>query len=937
MVKNQLPLKHGSSQVPIVDEKEFERTLSMDAIKKQLDVIAQARVTESWKSRAPVLEIFREVLCQARSFVREHFESGLEARQAARLLSRAMDQIVHSLFLYTVQNVYQKPNPTEGERLGIIAVGGYGRGEMAPFSDVDLLFLFPYRQTPWGEQVVEYLLYMLWDLGLKVGTSTRSVDDCIRLAKSDITIRTSLLEARFICGDAALYRKLRQRFRNDIVLTDRSDFVESKLSERDHRHVRFGDSRYVLEPNVKEGKGGLRDLHTLFWIGKYVFQVPRVGDLVHRGVLTNAEFQHFIKAEEFLWSIRFQLHYFSGRAEERLSFAAQAEISQFMVGSDASGTLKVEQFMKQYYLVAKEVGDLTGIFCAALEEQFKRKSRFRLPRFGQRQERVDGFVIEGKRIDVIDDGLFQEDPVSIIRLFYLSDWHEVDIHPRVLPLVTRNLFLIDKELRGCPEANRLFLDILTSRKAPDTALRRMNEAGVLGCFVPEFGRVVAQMQHDMYHVYTVDEHTIRAIGMLAKIERGVLEEDLPLSNEIIHKIQSRPVLFLAVLLHDIAKGRGGDHSKIGSDIAWDLGLRIGLSVAETETVAWLVRHHLAMSSVAFKRDLQDPKTIADFSQLVQSPERLKLLLVLTVADIRAVGPAVWNGWKGQLLRELYYRTDEALSGGLSSGRAEDRVIAVKSALRHELDHWSDDSFSNFVAKGQPSYWLSSDIQTLARQAELVGQADSERQNLAIEFWPDSFRAATEVTIYTQDYHGLFARMAGAIAVSGSNIVEAKIHTTNDGMALNTFWVQEEAGSPVVDRAALGNIKKMIEGTLAGIINPSDYLRASSGFLSRSRFFEVNPRILLDNTASHVYTVIEVNARDRRGLLFDVTRVITSCGLTIANARVATYGESAVDVFYVKDIFGLKITHNEKLKNIRSELLSAIRELAPSEVPESNTK
>ena len=902
-----------------------------------LDALVEADGASGIGARADVLALCKHALADAQRSIRKRFEVGLSGRATARAIAWAMDQLIRTLFGFAVRHVYPQSNPTVGERLSVIAVGGYGRGEMAPFSDVDLLFLFPYKQTPWGEQIVEYLLYMLWDLGLKVGHATRSVDECMRLGRSDITIRTGLLEARYLCGDAVLYRELRRRFQREIVASTGPDFVEAKLAERDQRHKRFGDSRYVVEPNIKEGKGGLRDLHTLFWIGKYTFQVPKVADLVGRGVLTQVEFQNFAKAEEYLWAVRCHLHYLANRAEERLTFDAQPEIGQRMRYTDRPGSRGVERFMKHYYLVAKEVGDLTRIFCAALEEQFKRKSRFRLPRIGQREERLDGFVIEGGRIDVDDDDLFQRDPVSLIRLFHHSDRHGVDIHPRVLRLVTRSLYLIDASLREDLEANRLFLEILTSRRDPETTLRRMNEAGVFGRFVPDFGRVVAQMQHDMYHVYTVDEHTIRAIGMLAKIERGSLEEDLPLSNEIIHKIQSRPVLFLAVLLHDIAKGRGGDHSKIGAEIAFELGPRLGLSDAETETVAWLVRHHLAMSSTAFKRDIQDPKTVSDFAALVQSPERLKLLLVLTVADIRAVGPAVWNGWKGQLLRELYHRTEEALSGGLSTERADERVAVAQEALRARLPDWSEAEFETYLARGHPHYWLSADAKTLSRHAELVRHADTADQRLAVDFRSDSFHAVTEVTIYTQDHHGLFALMAGAIAMSGANIVEAKIFTTSDGMALDTFWIQDPAGGPLEEARALTKLESAIEQTLTGVVDPGRALARQVGIPCRTEVFEVAPQVIIDNTASHVFTVIEVNARDRQGLLYDVTRAITDLGLSIATARVATYGESAVDVFYVKDMFGLKVAHEGKLDRIRTELMAAIRGSVDETAPDPDSQ
>ena len=449
-------------------------------------------------------------------------------------------------------------------------------------------------------------------------------------------------------------------FQADILANSGPAFVEAKLAERDDRHRKLGDSRYLVEPNVKDGKGGLRDLHTLFWISKYLYQVEDRAELVKLGVFTERELRRFIKAENFLWSVRFALHYIANRAEERITFDVQGELASRLGYKQRTGARAVERFMKHYYLYAKEVGDLTRIFCAVLEERHKRRPRFRLPRVGQsKPETVDGFLLQGGRVDVADAGLFAREPSNLLRLFHLAQERGLDIHPHALHLVTQNLKLVDAGLRADPRAAQLFLEMLTSRKDPETTLRRLNEAGVFGRFMPDFGRVVAQMQHDMYHVYTVDEHTIRAIGMLAKLEADKLREENPLACDIIHKVLSRRVLYIAVLLHDIAKGRGGDHSLLGAEVARRVGPMLGLEPQETETVEWLVLHHLAMSKTAFRRDVHDPKTISDFAALVQSPERLRLLLVLTVADIRAVGPGRWNGWSGSLLRELYFATEEA--------------------------------------------------------------------------------------------------------------------------------------------------------------------------------------------------------------------------------------------------------------------------------------
>src|SRR5712672_4025069 len=595
--------------------------------------------------RTSFVEPLRAVLTNGRAEIRRRFEATGDGAAVIREQCFLMDQLIRALFDLATQEIYPLPNPTKGERLAIVAVGGYGRGELAPFSDVDLLFLLPYKQTPHTEQVVEYLLYLLWDLGLKIGQSTRSVDECLRQAKSDLTIRTGLLEARYLWGEQALFNELKRRFDSEIVRGTAAQFVEAKLAERDARHKRVGDSRYQLEPNVKEGKGGLRDLHTLYWIAKYIFRTEDVGKLVDLGVLSAEESARFERAQTFLWTVRCHLHYLAGRAEERLTFDLQTEVGRRMGYTDHAGTRGVERFMKHYFLIAKDVGDLTRIFCAILEADQQHKRRLPWIRWGTGRRSLEGFVIDGERLTIPSEDFFKTDPVGLLRLFHVAQQHDLDIHPRALRAVTQSLRLVDGRLRENPEANRLFLEILTSKKDPETALRRMNEAGVFGRFIPDFGRVVAQMQYDMYHVYTVDEHTLFAIGILHKVETGQLKEELPVASQIMPTIASRRALYLATLLHDIAKGRGGDHSVLGEQVALELGPRLGLSGEETETVAWLVRWHLLMSSTAFKLDISDPQAIQNFVERVQSPERLKLLLVLTAADIRAVGPKVWNGWK----------------------------------------------------------------------------------------------------------------------------------------------------------------------------------------------------------------------------------------------------------------------------------------------------
>jgi [protein-PII] uridylyltransferase len=869
--------------------------------------------------RRVLLPPLKAALARGRAEIRRRFEADGTAVRTVREQCFLVDQLIRVLYDLVTERVYPLANPTAGEKLAIVAVGGYGRGEMAPFSDVDLLFLLPYKQTPHTEQVIEFLLYLLWDLGLKVGQATRSVAECLRYAKADLTIRTALLEARYVWGEQGLYDELKTRFEAEIVRGSAAQFVEAKLAERDARHIRVGDSRYQLEPNIKEGKGGLRDLHTLFWIAKYIYRVDDVARLVERSVLSAEEAARFQRAENFLWTVRIHLHYLAGRAEERLTFPMQTEIGAAMGYTDHAGSRGVERFMKHYFLVAKDVGDLTRIFCAILEIDQKGKRRLSWLRWGQSRRRLDGFLVDGDRLTIPSDDFFKNDPVALIRLFHVAQQHDLDIHPRALRAVTQSLRLVDARLREDPEANRLFVEILTAKKNPEIALRRMNEAGVFGKFIPDFGRVVAQMQYDMYHVYTVDEHTLFAIGILHQIETGQLKNELPVASEIMPTVVSRRALYLATLLHDIAKGRGGDHSELGEKVALKLGPRLGLSDEETETVAWLVRWHLLMSAVAFKRDIADPHTIQSFVDRVQSPERLKLLLVLTAADIRAVGPKVWNGWKAALLRELYHSAFDVISGGLTVEARDSRIAAAQAAARALLPDFSDEEFQAFTSRGYPFYWLSLDAETHARHARLMREADAGGAPLTVEKRIDPARAVTEITLYTADHPGLFSRIAGALALSGANIVDAKIMTMSNGMALDTLWVQDQDGTAFDRPDKLAKLAFTFENVLTGDLKPHIELERTPAYPSRMSAFTVPPRVLIDNNASPSHTVIEVNGRDRPGFLWEVTRELTRLSLQVSSAKISTYGEKVVDVFYVKNLFGHKIEHPQKLAEIRAAL------------------
>jgi [protein-PII] uridylyltransferase len=858
--------------------------------------------------------ILADALAAGRSEIaRRLTEEPGRGRVAARATAFLHDQIVRL--------AYDAVAP-DAQGIALVGLGGTGRGEMAPYSDVDLMFLTAAKPSSEDGAAAEAILHLLWDLKLKVGHSLRSIAELIALAKKDVTVRTALLEARLLWGEEALFDAAMRRFRKEVVAGTAAQFVAAKLAERDARHIRMGDSRYVVEPNVKDGKGGLRDLHTLYWIGKYVHGVERPADLVGAGLLTAAEFQSFERAERFFWAVRCHLHLAAGRAEERLGFDHQRQIAQAMHYADRPGKSAVERFMQFYFLNAKTVGDLTGLFLAQLDEQLGKKGfRFALPTIRRRPKRLNGFTLDRGRLSVPSSDFLAEDPVRLLELFALAARERLEIHPNAMRAATRDAKLIDVKVRSDPKANALFMEVLTNREGPELVLRWMNDAGVFGRFVPDFGRVVAQMQFDMYHHYTVDEHSIRAIGLLAAIERGELADDHPLATALFRQIASRRTLYVAVLLHDIAKGRGGDHSVIGAEIAFKLGPRFGLDPAETETVAWLVRQHLLMSATAFKRDLADPKTIEDFVAQVQSPERLRLLLMLTVVDIRAVGPGVWTEWKRLLLRTLFDSAEERLRLGHKQRGRSELTAARQQELAQALG-WKRSVARAYTRRLRDAYWLAEPLEWQVANARQVANAEARIgdpvPSVVAEYDPHS--NATRVSVFTPDREGLFYRICAGLAAAGANIIDARVHTTRDGMALDNLLVLDSQGRAYADRRLRGRLVRSVEAALASEQPPR--LPSAPG-RSRADAFRIAPSVVIAEHASSRTTVVEVNALDRLALLAALARAIHERGHRIHSAHIATYGERAVDVFYLTGANGKKLTRPQA-DALRSSLLEAAR-------------
>ncbi|MCP1198914.1 [protein-PII] uridylyltransferase [Notoacmeibacter sp. MSK16QG-6] len=915
--------------------------IDADALRDKLTTLTQERDGDGSDPsiRTQVLAILKAELAAGRKRIETMLLEDGSGFCCTRRLSHQMDEIIRLIHDFAITHVYRGANLSAGEKMAIVATGGYGRDALAPGSDIDLLFLLPHKQTARIEQIVEYMLYILWDLGLKVGHATRNINECIRLAKSDVTISTAMLEARYIWGERPLFETLEERFVEDVEKAGGRDFTTAKMAERDSRHERHDNSRYKVEPNIKDGKGGLRDLQTLYWIGKFVYRVDHSRDLVGKGVFTQREYNQFQRCDDFLWAVRCHLHFVSGKAEDRLGFDFQPEIAARLDYQSKPGLSGVERFMKHYFIVAKQVGDLTRIFCAALElEQAKTAPGIAaglVRPFTRRKKNVKGFsdfVIENGRLNVAAADVFERDNLNLIRLFWLGDREGLEYHPDALSLVARSLKLVDRDLRRNSEGNEMFMDILTSRRDPEIQLRRMNETGLLGRLIQDFRKVVAMMQFNMYHHFTVDEHLLRCISNLFEIEKGNLADEHPYATQFCKDLSEtqRRILYVALLLHDIAKGRPEDHSIAGAKIAKRLCPHMGMTKSETATVEWLVREHLTMSMVAQSRDLNDRKTIADFAETVQSVDRLKLLVILTVCDIRGVGPGVWNAWKGQLIRQLYTETELLLTGGFSGASRAARIQAARESLKESLSEWPKKDRQAYAELHYPAYLLAVDHKAQLRHAEFIRKATKAGEQLALDYRTLAFEGMTEITVLAFDHPRLLSVIAAACAASGANIVDAQIFTTTDGRALDTIRIAREFEADEDELRRARSIGRTIAEVLKGDAHIPQ-LKKRSKSRRKVRAFSIQPEVSVDNSLSNEFSVIAVEGLDRTGLLSDLTHALSDLSLDIASAHITTFGERVVDTFYVTDLTGAQIESPARQKRITDRLCGI---LAPEQTEQA---
>ncbi len=864
----------------------------------------------------------KEQLKKAHEVAQKRLENNsYKGKECAQQLSYLHDELIINYINFLSKHLYPLNNPTEAEKISVLATGGYGRGLLAPQSDIDLLFLLPYKKTAWAEAAIENTLYFLWDLGLKVGQATRSISESLFLAEKDQTITTSMLDARHLWGNEELSKSFKKSYREKLETMSSADFIQAKLDEREERQHKAGQSRYLVEPNIKNGKGGLRDLETLSWMTNFCYNCSRPDDMFNKGILNKDESTTFLKCENFLWHVRCQLHYIAKRPEEVINFNDQREMAKRLGYDDRKGLLGVERFMRHYFLIAREVGDLTRSICSILEEQQKKS----IPVISKAlsyfsEEKVEGFILNAGRIDIPNNNFFKKDPLNILKLFNYSMKRDVLIHPNAVRVLRENLSLVNKDLRQNETANKIFLEILLNKKNSEETLRQMNETGVLGRFILDFGKIVGLMQFNMYHHYTADEHLLRAIGELNKLFSEKNKNITKLISEIINSGLSKKILTIALLFHDIAKGRDEDHSIAGSKIVKKFSKRFNLSDYELETISWLVKEHLVMSDFSQTRDVMDAKTVEDFSLKVQTPERLKLLFILTIADISAVGPGVWNAHKGQLLEQLYKETYAKLSGEVLD---EDRSLRAQNKIKSvfsKADFNKEKRFKDWIKSQSDQYWLGLEDDIIFRQAEMFVKNFNNKPSIIIH--NKKYAEATEVSIMSKDSKGLFSKLTGALSSMEINIVNAKIFTNSSNIAIDVIWIQDKENRPIFDNSRIERIKEKI----LNFINTD----IKNGVSSTSRLnnrrinaFTVPIVVKIMNNISSNYTVIEVSGKDRPSILHELAKTINHLDLNLFRAQVATFGERVVDVFYVLDSKNKKIEHHNSKKLIERELLRVL--------------
>ena len=843
---------------------------------------------------------------------------------AAQRLAHWTDFVIAHLFEF-IQDALPGSRRTP---ISLIGLGGYGRGQLAPFSDIDLLFLTQNPISDPSAKAVEALLYVLWDSGFKVGQAVRSMRQCVSEANDDVRTLTAMIENRMICGDVALARRLGAKISSMVQGGRSRKFTDEKIEERRQRYLQPDNSRYALEPHVKEGIGGLRDLHTLYWITRARYDDAGPEALHRNGLLTAAQAEHMRTAETFFWTVRFHLHLNTGRGEDRLTFDLQLDIAKALGYARRGGRQGVERFMTRYYKMTRDVGALSYFVLASVLDDVQAEGSLSLPAFLIPRSEVEGFRVQNNRLRARTARHFEDHPVDLIRIFKIAHDEGMEIHPKTLRAITQKARLVSvHNLQDDPDANAIFLDILCHPRNPLELLRLMNDTSVLGYLLPEFRAVVGMMQFNRYHHYTVDEHTLRAVGIMHRIANDEGDEGMGRATAVFGDIVQTRALFVAMLLHDLMKGRDKPHEILGAEMARTMAPRMGLSESETAFVSWLIREHLTMSAVAFQRDIDDPTEVREFAERVGSLERLQALFVLTVADIRAVGPDVWNGWKASLLGQLFVGVADVLALGgeneSSTARELDRSRERKKAVEQAVPDEHQAAFKILCDAAPRPYWLAYDSETIVCHLRLIAETEDNGRKIGVSFRQHEGEGWTEVFVYVLDHAGMFAGIAGSVGVCGHDIDGAKAHTLGNSMVLDTFAVSTSNGE-ALDPGQCTRLHETIERVVTGQLPLGPEIEKRLKRRSqRLQVLDPDHAIVVNNKASENFTLLEVSGPNRPGELYRITRALGADGLAIHSAKISSYGQRYVDVFYLLDGLGGKVESEDRVKRIKDRVMESL--------------
>ncbi len=866
----------------------------------------------------------REFLARVRDEVRARHEGGAGGRAIVAAYTEAIDRLVERLFTDATLH-YQSKNPRLNQRCTVVAQGGYGRGELNIHSDIDLLFLYPWKANPYVETVAEIVVPALWDAGLQVGAAMRNVRECCRLAARDLKVKTALLDGRYLCGDRSPYEDFEARVVEEVWSPNQTAFFREKLKESEERHSRMGDSVYLLQPHLKEGMGGLRDLHTALWMAKVKFKVNALRDLVALGVLGDADVAALDQALDFLWRVRNAMHLATGGHQDHLTFELQDRLAPEL--GFGAGRRGVERFMRRYYTDATTVqrqGETIIARCVQVTEPV----RYTAPPVRAIR---DGMRIQGTVLSVTGREVFEREPAAMLEVFAEAQRHGTSLSPATRELLRTSLELL-AAARATPAVAGAFLRILRARGHIAETLQEMHKLGVLTTLFPEFAHLECLIAHDPFHIYTVDHHSLVGVHELELLREGEFADTVPQLTDVVRELPQPELLFLGMMFHDVGKGHGHDHSGRGARMMLEIAQRLGLNEDERAACVFLVQHHLLLSHLAQQRDIGDDQLVVEFCRTVGSVENLQRLYVLTYADMRAVAPGVWNNWRGTLVTELYRRAFEFFEKGVfepedraaRAGRVRRRVLAAAPTAQQ-------DAMQVLVGQMPDSYFLSTPEEMMPGHGELrrrFAQAEVLAEHPAVATKVTAFpeRDFTEFAVCTRDRPGLFAMLSGVLAANGMNILAARINTSRDGVALDAFRVSHEGADESIDRERWERVERTLRGVLAGTLDVEELVRRSArpSLLSKRRR-PVPTRVEVYNDVSADYTVLDVYAADRVGLLFTITNCLYHLWLQIHLAKITTMVNEVLDVFYVTDPEGRKVTEPERIASIREAL---VRELAP---------